>query len=125
MKRKFVGIVIFILVVTTVVSATNINMKENIQTTASSADVPVWEVGDTWTYDVHIYIAASPNVIDDMVLDARGELVLEVSKVTNEAIRRGAALVVLQASKFGEPIYRRMGFKEFTQYPWYMYFNKA
>ena len=47
-----------------------------------------------------------------------------VSAVTNEALQRGAAFVVLQASKFGEPIYRRMGFQEFTRYPWYMRFYK-
>jgi hypothetical protein len=45
--------------------------------------------------------------------------------VTNEALRRGAAFVVLQASKFGEPIYLRMGYKEITKYPWYMYIRKA
>jgi ribosomal protein S18 acetylase RimI-like enzyme len=44
------------------------------------------------------------------------------SLVTSEAFKRGAACVVLQASKFGEPIYLRLGFKEFTRYPWYMYF---
>jgi ribosomal protein S18 acetylase RimI-like enzyme len=47
-----------------------------------------------------------------------------VCQVTHEAFRRGAPLVVLQASKFGEPLYKRMGFKEFTKYPWYMYFEK-
>ena len=46
-----------------------------------------------------------------------------VRAVTNEAFRRGAPLVILQARKFGEPLYRRMGFKEFTRYPWYMYFE--
>ncbi|OHD64058.1 MAG: hypothetical protein A2176_08575 [Spirochaetes bacterium RBG_13_51_14] len=44
--------------------------------------------------------------------------------VTNEALNKGARVVVLQASRFGEPIYRRMGFNEFTRYLWYMYFHK-
>jgi GNAT superfamily N-acetyltransferase len=43
-----------------------------------------------------------------------------VSDVTNEALRRGARFVTLQASKFGAPLYRRMGFEEITRYPWYM-----
>ena len=47
------------------------------------------------------------------------------SQVTNEAFRRGASCVILQASQFGEPIYRRLGFKEFTRYPWYMHFQKG
>lgn len=52
----------------------------------------------------------------------RGLATACVSAVTNEALKRGARLVVLQASKFGDPVYRRMGFTEFTRYPWYMYF---
>jgi ribosomal protein S18 acetylase RimI-like enzyme len=43
-----------------------------------------------------------------------------VSEVANEALRRGAAFVVLQATKSGAPLYRRMGFEEITRYPWYM-----
>lgn len=60
------------------------------------------------------------------VQSARGKRLAEacVKAVINEAFRRGAPLVVLQASKFGEPVYRRMGFTEFTRYPWYMYFEK-
>jgi len=47
-----------------------------------------------------------------------------VCQVTREAFRRGALMAVLQASKFGTPLYVRMGFKEVTRYPWYMYFEK-
>ncbi|MBI4766136.1 MAG: hypothetical protein HY787_16310 [Deltaproteobacteria bacterium] len=46
------------------------------------------------------------------------------SFVTNEGFKRGAPCVILQASQFGEPIYRRLGFQEFTRYPWYMHFNQ-
>ncbi len=43
-----------------------------------------------------------------------------VRSVTNEAFRRGAAFVTLQATQFGAPLYRRLGFKEVTRYFWYM-----
>jgi GNAT superfamily N-acetyltransferase len=46
-----------------------------------------------------------------------------VRDVANEAFLRGAGLVVLQASKFGAPLYRKMGFEEITRYPWYLYFK--
>ena len=42
-------------------SATNINVKEKIQPTLFGVDVPVWEKGDSWTYNEqyvnHIYTA--------------------------------------------------------------------
>jgi hypothetical protein len=59
------------------------------------------------------------------VRDARGKGAAEACTraVANEALRRGARIVVLQASKFGEPIYRRMGFREITRYPWYMHIH--
>ncbi len=37
----------------------------------------------------------------------------------NRAFELGARCVVLQASKMGEPIYRRMGYREVTRYRWY------
>jgi ribosomal protein S18 acetylase RimI-like enzyme len=40
--------------------------------------------------------------------------------VTNQGFDRGAPVVVLQASPFGEPIYRRLGYREITRYPWYL-----
>jgi len=53
MKGKIIGIVVLMLVTTTVVSATNINVKEKIQPKSSSVDVPVWQKGDSWTYNYH------------------------------------------------------------------------
>lgn len=53
MRKKFVGIVVFMLVATTVASATNIAVKEQSQPTSVGVDVPVWEVGDSWTYKYH------------------------------------------------------------------------
>jgi len=45
--------------------------------------------------------------------------------VGNAAFARGAASVVLQASRQGEPIYRRMGYREITRYVWYVDFTVA
>ena len=39
--------------------------------------------------------------------------------VCEHAFARGARAVVLQASQFGEPVYKRIGFREITRYPWY------
>jgi len=57
---------------------------------------------------------------------ARGRGLAEacVVAVTNEALKRGSPAVILQASRFGEPLYKRLGFREFTRYPWYMHFRK-
>ena len=37
-------------------------------------------------------------------------------RVTNEAFERGAQLVTLEASKFGEHTYARMGYREIYRY---------
>jgi GNAT superfamily N-acetyltransferase len=36
------------------------------------------------------------------------------------AFHRGARFVCLQASPQGEPVYRRLGFREVTRYPWFV-----
>jgi ribosomal protein S18 acetylase RimI-like enzyme len=50
-----------------------------------------------------------------------GELVTRI--VGNVAFDSGARVVVLQASPMGEPIYRRMGYREVTRYPCYVQFT--
>jgi GNAT superfamily N-acetyltransferase len=55
----------------------------------------------------------------------RGHAEAVVRDVSRHAFERGARAVVLQASALGEPIYRRIGFREFTSYPWYLAVQKA
>jgi ribosomal protein S18 acetylase RimI-like enzyme len=41
-------------------------------------------------------------------------------EVSNAAFALGARKVVLQASKFGEPVYLKIGYREVTRYPWFI-----
>ena len=55
------------------------------------------------------------------VPDARGLGLAEhcTALATNIGFERGARVVTLQASKFGEPIYRRMGYREYDRQSWF------
>ena len=55
MKKKIVGILVCTLLIATAVPAVGIlNIKKQSNgTTSYEADVPVWEVGDSWTYNEH------------------------------------------------------------------------
>jgi len=45
-------------------------------------------------------------------------------EVGNAAFDLGARKIVLQASKFGEPVYLKMGYREITRYPWFICSSK-
>lgn len=54
--------------------------------------------------------------------EARGKGLASLCTVAagNAAIRLGARCVVLQATIYGEPVYKRLGYREFTRYPWFL-----
>jgi GNAT superfamily N-acetyltransferase len=54
--------------------------------------------------------------------DARGKghATALMRYASNLGFDRGAAAVILQATPFGEPVYRKLGYQEVTRYPWYL-----
>jgi ribosomal protein S18 acetylase RimI-like enzyme len=58
--------------------------------------------------------------------NARGKGLAQycVREVSNTAFELGARKVVLQASKFGAPIYPKIGYRTFTTYPHFVCFVK-
>ena len=87
MKKKIVGIFVCMLMIATLaipISALNNDVKLENKAISRVADVPTWKVGDSWTYNTHIYIAASANITDDMVVDVTGELIFEVVDDTGD-----------------------------------------
>ncbi len=47
-----------------------------------------------------------------------------VAEVGNAAFAAGARKIILQASKFGKPVYAKIGYREFTRYPWFICSSK-
>lgn len=68
------------------------------------------------THDIAgIYWVGTPKKVRE-----RGLAEYVVREVCNKAFNMGARKVILQASRFGQPIYLKMGFREFTRYPWFI-----
>jgi GNAT superfamily N-acetyltransferase len=60
------------------------------------------------------WVATAPN------MRGKGHASTIMRHVSNLAFERGAAAVVLQATPFGEPVYRKLGYREVTRYPWFL-----
>lgn len=91
MKTKLVGILISLMLLTTIcATATTLYTTPNktqtqAQTSATMVDVPVWEVGDTWTYSVDdISIEYTTDSQSILLHGSLSELPLEVTSTTGE-----------------------------------------
>ena len=79
MKTKIVGILVCMLLIATLaipISALNKENIPNIKPISKGADVPVWEVGDSWTYHVEYYESDENGTL---VFTISGSLTFEVT----------------------------------------------
>jgi hypothetical protein len=87
MKTKIIGMLVCMLLIVSMaipISALNKDYEPSVKPTGKSADVPVWEVGDSWTYDVVFYQNnTGPNLTLVYTLD--GEYVLTVIDDTGDS----------------------------------------
>jgi len=52
-KKNTIGLLILMMITIPVISIKPILGRETIQTSANRADVPLWMIGDSWTYEEH------------------------------------------------------------------------
>jgi hypothetical protein len=87
MYKKLVGIFIMMLFIASLaipISALNKDYEHPVNPTGNSADVPIWEVGDSWTYDVIFYQNnTGPNLT--LTYKLEGEYVLTVIDDTGDS----------------------------------------
>ncbi|MCK4415536.1 MAG: hypothetical protein KAU84_00130 [Thermoplasmatales archaeon] len=92
MKKKLLGIFVCMLLIATMaipISALNDFNKSNTldvanvpKTTSTDADVPVWETGDSWTYEIEMTSRTDPN--ETMKYTLSGDLVFTVVDDTGD-----------------------------------------
>ena len=73
MKQKIIEILIIMLLIGTAIQAIGTNMDE--------VEVPIWEIGDSWTYDCTFYQCAED---DSMSSEFLSDLTFEVVDIRNE-----------------------------------------
>lgn len=82
MQKKIIGIVICMLVFATTLPVVGIMNKAIKTTSYETDDVPVWEVGDSWTYEIERTVRSDPN--GTMNATGTGDLVLTVVDDTGD-----------------------------------------
>jgi hypothetical protein len=83
MKGKILGIgICMLLITTTIVTATTIDAEINIGLTSYVAEVPVWEKGDSWTYEMEQIVRSDLN--ETMAYTLTCDLVLSVVDDTGD-----------------------------------------
>jgi hypothetical protein len=88
MRKKIVGIfVCTLLIAMFAIPISALNKEYDHKPQPISADVPTWEIGDSWAYNMDIYTAASPNVTDGMVVEVSGEMTFEVVDDSGDTYR--------------------------------------
>ena len=93
MKKKIIGILVCLMLMTTFLTAAqnteNISVKyeseENNSISFIEGDVPVWKVGDKWTYNIDVFSIDFSQSNMSINIDAKIEdLSLEVAEVTTD-----------------------------------------
>jgi len=83
LKTKIVGILVCMLLIATMAIPTvAINRKTNNQQTSTDADVPEWEVGDSWTYELHYFQNGDMN--ESYSFEVIGDITYEVMEDTGD-----------------------------------------
>jgi len=87
MKNKIIGIFVCMLMIATLAIPISAMNKDDVlenKPISIGADVPTWEVGDSWTYDTHYYQTVRENTTIVAVWDGNLELTLEVIDDTGD-----------------------------------------
>ena len=104
MYKKIVGILVCTLFIASMaipISALNKDYERPVKPTGNSADVPIWEVGDTWTYKASYY---ESDINETLVFTLEGEVTYEVIDDTGDfyiLVGSGRPLGIIQYGNIG------------------------
>ncbi len=88
MKKKIIGIFVCTLLIATMaipISAMDREYILNFKPISKDADVPVWEVGDTWTYEMYYF--QNGNLNESYSFEVVGDIIYEVVEDTGDTYK--------------------------------------